>query len=302
MRDYLDERPIKLRRERSNTPASARPFVLALVLCLAATVLIVLDRQGTIRPVRQLLQEWAAPLSQQLTALHDGAIDAVGAARSDSDLRATISALEQENSQLKAEALRLQQAQVENVFLRQQLGIERERPWRLLGAEVTVRSPDASRRAMTVARGTSDGIRPGMAVLGQNPGGPAALVGIVTAASPHSAEVLLITDFASQISARVIHGAGAGLGLVQGQWQQGSRLRLEQVDRSTPVAAGDAVVSAGLTGALKIPLDLAAVPANVPIGSVETVTANGQQQSAELRPFVDPDQVRYVWVILSQGD
>jgi rod shape-determining protein MreC len=100
----------------------------------------------------------------------------------------------------------------------------------------------------------------------------------------------------------VIHGAGAGLGLVQGQWQQGSRLRLEQVDRSTPVAAGDAVVSAGLTGALKIPLDLAAVPANVPIGSVETVTANGQQQSAELRPFVDPDQVRYVWVILSQGD
>jgi rod shape-determining protein MreC len=60
------------------------------------------------------------------------------------------------------------------------------------------------------------------------------------------------------------------------------------------------VVSAGLTGSLHIPLDLAVVPANIPIGSVETVSASGQEQSAELRPFVDPDQVRYVWVILSQ--
>jgi rod shape-determining protein MreC len=300
MRDYLDERPIKLRRERANTPASGRPFVLAAVLCLVAGALIILDRQGMITPIRLLLQQSIAPAAQSLTSLRDQAGDVASAPRSDEDLRARISALEQENSQLKAENLRIQQDQVENTFLRQQLQIQREQPWRLLGAEVTVRPPDAGRRVMTIARGTTDGVRAGMAVIGQNPGGPTALVGIVESASTHTAEVLLITDFSSQVSARVIHAARAGLGLVQGQWQQGSRLRLGQVDRSTLLAQGDAVVSAGLTGSLHMPLDLAVVPANIPIGSVETVSASGQEQSAELRPFVDPDQVRYVWVILNQ--
>jgi rod shape-determining protein MreC len=139
-----------------------------------------------------------------------------------------------------------------------------------------------------------------MAVIGQNPGGPTAMVGVVESVGAHTAEVLLITDFGSQVSARVIHATKASLGLVQGQWQLGSRLRLSQVDRSTLMAEGDTVVSAGLTASLHMPLDLAAVPANIPIGSVETISASGQEQSAELRPFVDPDQVRYVWVILSQ--
>jgi rod shape-determining protein MreC len=300
MRDYLNDRPIKLRRERSNTPASGRPFVLAVVLCLVAGALIILDRQGMITSIRLLIQQSVAPAAQALTNLRDQAGDLTGAPRGEADLRARISALEQENSQLKAENLRMQQDQVENLFLRQQLQIQRDQPWRLLGAEVTVRSPDAGRRVMTIGRGTVDGVTAGMAVIGQNPGGPAALVGIVESAGAHTAEVLLITDFSSQVSARVIHATRAGLGLVQGQWQQGSRLRLGQVDRSTLLTQGDAVVSAGLTGSLHIPLDLAVVPANIPIGSVETVSASGQEQSAELRPFVDPDQVRYVWVILSQ--
>ncbi len=300
MRNFLEDIPIKLRRERLNTPASGRPFVLAVVLCLVAGTLIILDRRGMITPIRLLAQQSVAPAAQVLTGLRDQANDITGVMRSDGDLRTQISILEQENSQLKAENLRMQQDQVENVFLRQQLQIQREQPWRLLGAEVAVRPPDAGRRVMTVARGTADGVRTGMAVIGQNPGGPAALVGIVESVGTHTAEVLLITDFSSQVSARIIHAGRVGLGLVQGQWQQGSRLRLGQVDRSTLIAHGDAVVSAGLTNSLHVPLDLAAVPANIPIGSVETVSASGQEHSAELKPFVDPDQVRYVWVILSQ--
>jgi rod shape-determining protein MreC len=153
---------------------------------------------------------------------------------------------------------------------------------------------------MIIARGSADGVTTGMAVIGQDPGGPAALVGVIESAGTHTAEVLLITDVSSQISARVIHGTVANLGLAQGQWQRGSRLSLGQIDRSTLLALGDSVVSAGLTGSLHVTLDLAAVPANIPIGSVDTITVSGQEQSADLRPFVDPDQVRYVWVILSQ--
>jgi rod shape-determining protein MreC len=300
MRDYLDDKPIKLRRERTNTPASGRPFVFALVLCLVAVALIILDRQGMLTAIRVLLQQAVAPAAQQLTGLRDAAGDLAAAPHSEADLQARLAALEQEISQLKAENLRLEQDRVENVFLRQQLQIQRENPWNLLGAEVTVRPPDAGRRVMTISRGTADGLRPGMAVIGQATGGPAALVGIIESAGGHTADVLLITDVSSQVSARVLHDSRAGLGLVQGQWQRGSRLSLGQIDRSTQIVLGDSVVSAGLTRSLNIPLDLMAVPANIPIGSVEKVTASGQEQLAELRPFVDPDQVRYVWVILSQ--
>ena len=139
-----------------------------------------------------------------------------------------------------------------------------------------------------------------MAVIGQTPGNPAALIGIVETVGPRAAEVLLITDIGSQVSGRVMHTGRAEVGLVQGQWQRGSRLRLEQISRATPIADGDPVVTAGLTAALNLPFDLAAIPADIPIGSVELVSSAEQYQSAELRPFVDSDQVRYVWVILSQ--
>ncbi len=300
MRDLLDDRPIKLRRERSATPATGRPFVVAIVLCLLAGLLFALDRQGLITPARQAAQQLLVPVAQRLTALRDGAADLATAPRSEDALRAQVAELQQANGELQAELLRREQAQVENVFLRQQLEIQRANPWTLLGAEVTVRSPDAGRRVLTIARGERDGVRPGMAVIGQTPGSPAALVGIVETVGPRAAEVLLITDIGSQVSGRVMHTGRAEVGLVQGQWQRGSRLRLEQISRATPIASGDPVVTAGLTAALNLPFDLAAIPADIPIGSVELVSSAEQYQSAELRPFVDSDQVRYVWVILSQ--
>ena len=87
-----------------------------------------------------------------------------------------------------------------------------------------------------------------------------------------------------------------------GRWQTGSRLRLEQVDRALPLAASDVVVTAGLTARLDSDLPRAAIPKGIPIGAVESAQADGHSQMAELRPFVDPDRVRYVWVILGQGE
>jgi rod shape-determining protein MreC len=62
------------------------------------------------------------------------------------------------------------------------------------------------------------------------------------------------------------------------------------------------VVTAGLTAQLGVDLPRAAIPANVPIGVIESVQSDGHSQAAEVRPFVDPDRVRYAWVILSQDD
>ncbi len=303
MRDYLDDRPIKLHRERTGSEATTvRPLILALVLCGLAGLLIFLDLQGMLGPTRGIVQQGLAPVAQQLTAVRDGFTAALSTPLSADALETRIAELERENTQLHDELLRREQAAVENVFLRQQLNITRSQPWLLLGAEVTLRHPDAGRRTFTIARGANDGVDVGMAVIGQLPGSPAALVGIVERVGPRTADILMITDIGSQISARVLRNNESALGMVHGQWQLGSRLQLEQVERTAGVTVGNTVVTAGLTAALNLPLDLQAVPPNVPIGTIESVQASGQQLIAELRPFVDPDQVRYVWVILNQDD
>ncbi|WP_298815725.1 rod shape-determining protein MreC [Chloroflexus sp.] len=302
MRDFLDDRPLKLRRERPGDRGYWRVILLAIGLVLAGSLLIVLDRQGVITPARLSAREALQPLMGWLMARRIELETWWATPRDVVAMQNRIAELEAENARLTGEVLRLEQARVENIFLRQQLSITRSYPWKVLGAEVMARAPEAARRVLTIARGTEDGVQVGMAVIGQQPGGPPALVGVVETVGARTADVLMITDISSQLSVRLLQPDGAPLGLMQGQWQRGSRLRVELIDRNAALRVGDHVVTAGLSGTLNLPLDLAAMPAAVPIGSIETVQQEGQRQIGEIRPFVDPDQVRYVWVILSQDE
>jgi rod shape-determining protein MreC len=153
-----------------------------------------------------------------------------------------------------------------------------------------------------LAAGSEQGVRPGMAVIAREGSSPPSLIGVVESVGPGSASVLLITDYSSAVSALVLRSAGQVGGIVQGQWQRGSRLLLQEVSRDDVLAAGDTVVTAGLTAELNADLPRAAIPKNVPIGTVETVRPAGRGQVADLRPFVDPDRVRYAWVILSADE
>jgi rod shape-determining protein MreC len=299
MRDYLNDQPIKLRRSATSAARSRRPVLLGLALMMVAGLLIVLDYYGWLQPARSTADALLAPVTLQVNAMRRNITDLLSGPTSISALNTENAALKQEISQLQAELIRLEQARIENQRLRRQLAIEQSNPWKLRGAEVLVRSPDGNRRTMTIASGTEEGVNVGMAVIGQTGSSPAALVGTVEAVGPHTARVLLITDVAHQISARVLHADDAALGLVQGQWQQGSRLRALQLERDIQIAAGDRVVSAGLSAVLDIQLDVATIPPGIPIGVVESINTDNNARSAELRPFVDPDQVRYVWIVIA---
>jgi rod shape-determining protein MreC len=303
MRDYLDTRPIKLRAEHLSHPASRRPFVLALLLGLIAGSLIFLDYQGVLTPARAVFQQALSPVAQRLTNLRDSTRDFWAGLRDIHRLREENVYLRQQIGSLQADLIARERILVENTWLRQQLGIQSRQPWELVGAEVVVHSPDAGRRVMTIACGREEGVRVGMAVIGQTEREPAALVGIVEEVASHTANVLLITDAGSRVSARVLHDGSSTLGLVQGQWQLGSRLRLEQLDREIPLSIGQVVVTAGLTSELALPLPMAHVPDGIPIGTIETLLDRDDlTQFAELRPYVDPDRVRYVWIVLNHDD
>jgi rod shape-determining protein MreC len=265
-------------------------------------LLLIADQAGLLGPARSRATSLLSPLLQGFSRVGDS-VSGVGQGLSDlQQLRERVAALEAENGQLKDRVIASQALEQENARLREELGIEKQRPWKLLGADVSTRTPDEGRRVVLLAVGSDRGVQPGMAVIAKTGSSPEALIGVVEEVGPSSSSVLLITDFASAVSALVYHGSDTAEGIAQGRWQRGSRLWLEQVERSIALAPGDVVVTAGLTARLDTALPRAAIPRGVPIGTVERSQADGHSQMAELRPFVDPDQVRYVWVILGPGE
>jgi rod shape-determining protein MreC len=287
------DRPYKIGSPQRRSP------VLVTALLIAAVVLVALDRAGMLGDVRARSTSLLAPALATVHGAGVAAGDLLGRVGLTAQAPAELAQLRDENSQLKAANLRVREYELEIARLRQQLKIQEERPWKLVGADISAFGPDVGRRQVLIAAGSDEGVRPGMAVIAREGSSPPALIGVVEDVGPRSARVLLITDFSSAVSARIYRSDRTIDGVVQGQWQRGSRLRLEEIARDEQVDAGDVVVTAGLSAALGADLVRAAIPPNIPVGTVERAQSEGQTKQAELRPYVDPDRVRYAWVILS---
>jgi rod shape-determining protein MreC len=297
MRDSVRNRSMRLPR-----PSPYRSLTLIVSLLVLALLLLVLDQGGLLGPLRAQVQTVLTPLIQPLRRLGDS-MGGVGQSLTEvQQLRDRVTALEHENSQLKAENIQVHELRQRLDQLEAQLRIEKERGWNLLGADVSARSPDGGRRMLMLNAGAEQHIRPGMAVLGQEGSSPPTLIGVVENVGPRSASVLLITDYSSAVSAKVYHQNSVATGVVQGQWQIGSRLKLEAIDRAQPLAQGDVVFTAGLTAQFDNELPRAAIVKDIPIGTIENIEIDGHNQTADVRPFVDPDRVTYAWVLISQNE
>jgi rod shape-determining protein MreC len=297
MRDSLRNRPIRLPRS-----SPYRSLTLVITLVMLALLLLVLDQAGMLGSARAQLQSLLTPVMRGLRQVGDGVGGVSQGLTEVTQLRDRVAALEAENSQLKAGNLQLQELQLRQAQLETQLRIEKEKPWKLLGADVSGRTPDGGRRVVMLAAGSQQGVKPGMAVIGKEGSSPPALIGVVENVGPRSASVLLITDFSSAVSAQVYHQDTIASGVVQGQWQVGSRLKFEGVDRADPLESNDVVVTAGLTARMDAALPRAAIPKDIPIGIIEAIQIDGHSQLADVRPYVDPDRVSYAWVLLSQDE
>ena len=272
-------------------------FRLVLVLITIALGLLGLDRLGLFHPVKGQAQALLQPVERLLTqtraAMRGGLETVLGAA----ELRQRVAALERELGQARATIIQLQGLQAENNQLKLELGIRQTYDWNTVTATVVQANAENGRRIVRIDRGRLDGLQLGMPVVAKEGGSPAALVGIVDTLYAQTADILLITDYGSAISAHTTQPARAK-GLVIGQWQLGSRIKLVDVDRAAPLVVGDYVVTSGLSKGLATDTPMAQVPANVPIGTVtRIVEQTNHTQSAEVQPFVDPDRVRNVWVI-----
>lgn len=286
--------------ERRSPTLSRRRVTLLLLLIAIALGLIILDEQGHLDGPKGQIQAVLQPIEQSLTQTRISIGETIGSVTGQGTMQRRIDELEREIATLREDNIRLKTYQNKIGLLEQELQIRQTYNWQTLSATVVQGSTDNGRRIIRIGKGRVDGIQAGMAVVSKEGGSPAALIGVVDRVYAQTADVLLITDYGSTISARTAGTETPAEGLIAGQWQLGSRIKLTDVSRDIPLEVGQYIITAGLSKALATDTPIAQVPPDVPIGTIISVDQTGHSQTAEVQPFVDPDRVRNIWVITGQ--
>jgi rod shape-determining protein MreC len=140
------------------------------------------------------------------------------------------------------------------------------------------RSPTVWYSTVTIDKGSSSGVADNDPVVTGD-----GLVGRVTDTTHGTAEVTLITDDRSAVSARVLPDGAQGV--AEPEVGNPNELLLDFIDRNQPIHQGQILVTAGWSnGAIS-----SAFPPGIPIGKVTDTTTGEQQtyQQVHVQPFAD---------------
>jgi rod shape-determining protein MreC len=200
-------------------------------------------------------------------------------------LRERVRRLEEENALLVQRERQVADVARENAELRKLLGLRERLGLRTIAVRVTGVGPSNFEHTVFVDRGSADGVRPDMPVVGG-----AGLVGRVVAVAERTARVLLLIDPSSAVAARL--ATNGETGIVEGTG--GDELRLDLFDAGAVVAAGDEVVTSGYQGGI--------YPPGIPIGLVTRLdpAASSLGRRVWVRPFVDFTSLDYLLVVLGE--
>lgn len=153
---------------------------------------------------------------------------------------------------------------------------------------VIARSPTVWHSAVTIDLGSGDGVAVDDPVIAGD-----GLVGRVAAVQAGSAQVTLITDHTSAVSAKVLPGGAQGV--VRADVGDPEDLVLDFIVSAKKIGAGQAVVTAGWRAS-----EIASLyPAGLPIGEVTRASIVEQEasQQVHLRPYADLANLDFVQVL-----
>lgn len=181
--------------------------------------------------------------------------------------------LYEEVVKLQAESRVRETLEEENLRLRSLLDFRNQQSIELIPALIVTRSISGWWQSVGLGKGLNRGIRPNQAVIS-----PDGLVGRTAGVSTCSAEVLLLSDPACKVSARISRTGSFGLVVGRGVNLKGYPVaRMQFIHKDTPVRVNDEVVTSGLGGIF---------PRDILIGYVEEITTEeaGLYQVADILP------------------
>ncbi|HTU14595.1 MAG TPA: rod shape-determining protein MreC [Solirubrobacterales bacterium] len=190
--------------------------------------------------------------------------------------------LTRELAEARTEAIAGKVAQEENNQLRKLAKLKRmgaiPDAYSPVTASVVTRSPTVWFSTLGLDSGSGDGIEINDPVVTGD-----GLVGHISAVTPGSSVVTLVTDSSSAVSAKVVPGGAQGV--VRPKVGDPEQLVIEFLDQTKNITKGQTVVTSGWRGEGLSSL----YPANIPIGEVDRAPIDEREaiQSVEVRPYPD---------------
>jgi len=242
------------------------------------------------------VQRGVSALFSPIQSVADGALkparDLVNWFDETFDARGRNSRLQDELRAAREQAVGADAALAENAELRKMLALDGSGAipsgYERVAARVIARSPSVWFADVTIDAGSDDGVEANDPVVNGD-----GLVGTVSAVTGGSAQVTLIADHSSAVSAKVVPIAVQGV--IRPEVGDPGTLVLDFIDSTKHVHKGQSVVTAGWRSA-EIE---SRFPPNIPIGEVVRASILEQEasQQVDVRPYADLRDLDLVQVL-----
>jgi len=281
-----------------DSPYRRRRIVLALLVCASLVLLTASFGSadgGPLKPVRTVAMTVLGPVGSVANTVFKPVRDLFGWFGSTLDAKDEAKRLKQERDQLRTQVVDGRAALAENERLRRLVGLERRRGLDSYGpvaATVIGRSPGVWFSTVQIDRGSSDGLAVDQPVIDGD-----GVVGTVSAVTPGTAVVTLITDRTSGVSAKLLGSNDPG-SVVAADGDPG-RLTMRLLTTGARPRVGDQVVTAGVASGPLATL----FPPSLPVGTVTAVDPGTLQREGEIgvRPQADLDRLETVIVLTERN-
>jgi len=262
-------------------------LVLGVLLIIAVTLITLDFRDGGASPARGLGANIFGPIERVAHDVTDPVASVFDSITGGPSAQGTISSLQSQNAELRAELGAAQLNQAARKQLAQLLQLDAG-GYRIVTANVIAAGGSFS-DTVTLDVGSDDGIKPDETVLNGS-----GFVGLVTQVSANTSTVLLASDASSVVGVEL---AGSGeIGAVSGTGKSlpgSALLRLSLFDANAVLQPGQQVVTYASVG------DKPQVP-GVPVGTIVSVnkSAGALTQTAMVRPAVSFTSLGVVGVVV----
>jgi rod shape-determining protein MreC len=193
-------------------------------------------------------------------------------------------ALRRQNQELQLQAMQAQDTARENARLRQLLGWQQTRPWKLKLGKIVLRDPANWWRTVQLDLGSRDGLRQDLPVLTMD-----GLVGRVSAVGLTRSTVVLIGDRNCKVAAQVVETRDTGV-IGATDPLDNSLVALGFLSKNAKLTPGQTVMTSGLGGIF---------PAGIPIGKIadSRPVEYGLYTEARVKLAANLSSLDEVWVL-----
>ncbi len=274
--------------------------VLGLLIFSGALVWVFTRPPEQTQAIQRRIGSWFSPFTRTGAEVQDAIVGATEETKPPKQLQQDNEQMQIELDQLRIQQQNLEHLEQENIDLRAALEFRKRYGLKLIPAEIINRKQSAWYREALIDKGLKHQVMeqtPVLAAVQVNDGGviryEGALVGKIGRAEDNLATVVFLTDENCRVSATVkgmnnVHGIIMG---ARSSARANPNIRMRFLKEDPPLEIGRQVLSDGATGPTGV------FPFGILLGEVVDFHANNGSGEAEIRPAVNFDVLRHVFVL-----